>query len=264
MLYTLPPLGPQLLMPTNVLVFLVVAGFVLTRFSRTARSGHRLLVAATLTLSLVCIFPVGEWLLRPIEKRFPPFKPDGRPVSGIIVLGGSVTDAPMPRAFRSQPNEASDRIFEAASLARAYPGASVVVSGGPIQVDGRSEADAVAGFLVTLGVQPSRLTLERRSRDTSENARFTRAIAHPATGERWLLVTSAFHMPRAVGAFRAVGFPVTAAPADWRTGWHPYLNFSYSYSLKMLDLAAKEYLGLLAYRLRGRTHQLFPGPESAS
>jgi DUF218 domain len=107
--------------------------------------------------------------------------------------------------------------------------------------------------------------LEDRSRDTDENARQSKAIAQPRPGERWLLVTSAYHMPRAVGAFRRAGFAVEAYPVDWRTrGQQDFIQpfSSVSDGLKRLDTAAHEWVGLLVYWLTDRSSALFPGPMS--
>jgi uncharacterized SAM-binding protein YcdF (DUF218 family) len=92
---------------------------------------------------------------------------------------------------------------------------------------------------------------------------FSRLIANPQPGERWLLLTSAFHMPRAVAVFRAVGFPVEPYPVDWRTTgpadlFRPYP--SVSEGLRRTDVAVREWVGLLLYRLTGKTAELFPAP----
>jgi len=127
------------------------------------------------------------------------------------------------------------------------------------------EAEAiVAGRLfVALGINPARLTLEDKSRSTAENARLCRALVRPQPGERWLLITSAWHMPRAIGSFRAAGFAVEPWPVDYRSGgvFHPFKVYaSLPEGLRQLDFITKEYVGLLAYWLTGRTNALFPGP----
>jgi uncharacterized SAM-binding protein YcdF (DUF218 family) len=115
----------------------------------------------------------------------------------------------------------------------------------------------------SFGIASERLAFDEDSRDTMENAVFSRKIAQPKPGERWLLVTSAYHMPRAIGVFRRAGFAVEAYPADWRTRGpidmaRPF--GSLADGLKRTDTAVREWLGLLAYRLTGRTGELFPGP----
>jgi uncharacterized SAM-binding protein YcdF (DUF218 family) len=95
-----------------------------------------------------------------------------------------------------------------------------------------------------------------------ENAEFSRALAAPKPGERWLLVTSAFHMPRAMGLFRAAQFPVEAYPVDWRTaaGDRLFPFDTVSAGLRRTDTAVREWVGLIGYRLTGRSRTLFPGP----
>ncbi len=120
----------------------------------------------------------------------------------------------------------------------------------------------------SFGIARDRVTLESRSRNTAENAAFTRVLVEPKPGERWLLVTSALHMPRAIGCFRRAGFPVEAYPVDWTTprrlSLAPLLpSFEPGRGLRELDSAAHEWLGLLAYWLTGRTSAFLPGPASA-
>ena len=109
----------------------------------------------------------------------------------------------------------------------------------------------------------SRIVAESKSRNTVENAVFSKLLAMPQPNERWLLVTSAYHMPRAIGAFRHVGFAVEAYPVDWRTrGWRdaamPFDRLSAG--LDRTDVAIHEWIGLIAYRLSGRSSTLFPAP----
>ena len=106
--------------------------------------------------------------------------------------------------------------------------------------------------------------MERRSRNTLENAEFSKALVAPKAGERWLLVTSAFHMPRSVGLFRKAGFAVEPYPVDWRVGGRGDL-FAFSKiaadGLERTDLAVREWIGLIAYRATGKIDELLPGPS---
>jgi uncharacterized SAM-binding protein YcdF (DUF218 family) len=141
----------------------------------------------------------------------------------------------------------------------------VVFTGGSanlISNDAR-EADYAATLFESLGVDKARLMMERRSRNTQENAEFSKALAAPKKGERWLLVTSAFHMPRSVGLFRKAGFDVEAYPVDWRVGSRAdLLSFSViaNDGLGRTDLGLREWIGLWAYWLTGKIDRLFPGP----
>src|SRR5262249_25180042 len=152
-----------------------------------------------------------------------------------------------------------------AELVRRYPEAHVVFSGGSGRLiyDGPTEAELAVRLFESFGIEKQRVILDSKSRDTDENARFTKELVLPKPGERWIIVTSAHHMPRAIGAFRAAAFPVEAFPVDYRTrGAIDLLRpFSpLSDGLRRTDTAVREWVGLLVYRAAGRTAELFPTP----
>jgi uncharacterized SAM-binding protein YcdF (DUF218 family) len=251
-------------LPSNLLITLGFAGAILlvTRFART---GRILLVVSVLLLAIAGFSPLGNALLVMLEDRFPPWTPAQGDPAGFIVLGGAIS--PDVAAARGEPalNEAAERIIGTLSLARRYPHARIVYSGGDpsLLFAGADEAELAAQLFDRLGLPRERILLEARSRNTAENASFTKALVAPKEGERWLLVTSAAHMPRAIGAFRRVGFPVEAYPVDWRTRGQedalvPFAAFSAG--LARTDVALREWVGLLAYWLTGRTSALFPRP----
>jgi uncharacterized SAM-binding protein YcdF (DUF218 family) len=158
---------------------------------------------------------------------------------------------------------AADRVTAAADLARRYPTARVVFTGGTGSLfSSIAEAEHATGAFERMGVARERVVLEGRSRNTAENAAFTAALIAPRPGERWVLVTSASHMPRAVGAFRQAGFPVEAYPVDRAVLPRDFLTISNSLpvGLGRTDTAVKEYIGLVVYRLTGRSSAFFPGP----
>jgi uncharacterized SAM-binding protein YcdF (DUF218 family) len=253
-----------MLLPTNFLIALGVAGALLLA-SRFSSLGRKLLVISVVLLAVCGFSPLGNIFLYPLEQRFPPWDAAQGPPDGIVVLGGPI-DADISVAHDTPViRGAPDRMFAAAALAHRYPNARIVFSGGSgnvISNDAR-EADFAAEVFESLGVDRSRLTMERRSRNTYENAEFSKVAAAPKAGERWLLVTSAFHMPRAIGLFRKAGFAVEPYPVDWRVGGRADL-FSFTNlagdGLGRTDTALREWLGLLAYRLTGKTSELLPGP----
>ena len=254
-----------MLLPTDLLIFAGIAGALLLA-TRWASLGRRLMVACLLLLAICGFSPLGNWLLYPLESRFPAWDASRGAPDGIVVLGGSI-DAEISAAHGvAVVHGAADRIVAAAALARRYPNARLVFTGGSsnlISNDAR-EADYAAEIFQRLGVPRERLTMERRSRNTEENAEFTKAIAAPKPGERWLLVTSAYHMPRSVGLFRKAGFAVEPYPVDWRLGGQADLLTFSAFALEGLqhtDLAVHEWIGLLAYRLTGKTSRLLPGPD---
>ncbi|MGQ9370303.1 YdcF family protein [Azospirillum sp. A39] len=265
MTFVLSKLAWAVAAPGNLLVLLLALGtLLLFAGGRRARPAGRALVAAVLAGLLACaVLPVGRWLGAPLEDRFPPPALPAR-VDGIVVLGGAVE--PALAASRGEPsvNEAAERLLAFAALARRYPGAELVASGGSAAVwDDRHREDAAArGALAQAGIDTDRVVFERQSRNTWENALFSRRIVEPQPGETWLLVTSAAHMPRAVGVFRRLDWPVIPYPVDYRTfadGRDP-LAFDVAEGLQAVNGAAREWVGLAAYRLLGRTDALFPGP----
>lgn len=251
-------------LPSNLLIAAGIVGLVLlcTRFTRL---GSWLVVTSLVLIAIVGLSPLGNVLMIPLEQRFPAWDPSRGPPDGIIVLGGAIT--PEVSAFRNAValNEAAERITVAAELARRYPNARIVYSGGSnaLVFEGAIEAPFAVRELEALGVAHDRITAEEQSRNTIENAVYSRLVAQPKPGERWLLVTSAFHMPRAMAAFRAAGFAVEACPVDWRTrGSLDAARFfgSLSEGLARTDAAVHEWVGLVAYRITGKTKELFPAP----
>jgi len=251
-------------LPSNILISLGVLGLVLMA-TRFARAGRRLAVTALILLAIAGLTPLGNAFILPLEERFPPWDGAGGAPTGIISLGGALDTVVSEPRGEVALNEAAERMTAIAELARRYPDARVVFSGGSgrLVYDGVTEASLAARLFESFGVSKERVTLEDKSRDTDENARFTKELLQPKPGERWLLVTSAHHMPRSFGVFRAAGFPVEAYPVDYRTRGAIDLLRPFSSvgdGLRRTDTAAREWVGLLTYRLTGRTAELFPAP----
>jgi uncharacterized SAM-binding protein YcdF (DUF218 family) len=251
-------------MPSNVLMALGVIGLVLTR-TRLARAGWRIAVTALILLGIAGWSPFGNAIILPLEERFPPWDAARGAPAGIISLGGALDTVVSPVRGEVALNEAAERMTAIAELARRFPKARIVFSGGSGRIifDGVSEASLAARLFASFGIAKKRIALEDKSRDTDENGRFTKELVQPKAGERWLLVTSAHHMPRAIGVFRAAGFPVEAFPVDYRTRGavdllRPFATLGDG--LRRTDTAMREWVGLLIYRIVGRTDALFPAP----
>jgi uncharacterized SAM-binding protein YcdF (DUF218 family) len=218
-----------------------------------------------LVLTLATWTSLGQLLLTPLEERFQRPDPEPTDVAGIVVLGGGFEGAINLARGGHELNTGGDRYVEAAILARRYPQAKVVVTGGTgtLVLEGEGDGATAPRLLEALGVDPQRLILENESRDTYENAVFTRRLVTPAPGETWLLVTSAFHMPRAMALFAKAGFAVTAWPADYRTTGREGVSLFADNpvdSLQATTVALREWIGLIAYWLAGRIDSPFPGP----
>lgn len=252
--------------PSNLLIMAGLAGVALmgTRF---ARAGRRLAATSVVLLALCGLSPLARLLALPLEERFPPWEPSNGPPSGIIVLGGPIDGRLSAARGAAVLRDGAERITAGVELARRYPHARLIFSGGTdrLLLQGAMEAQVARRLFVDMGVSEERVEIEDRSRNTFENAVLTKEIARPQPGERWLLVTSAMHMPRAIGVFRKAGFPVEAYPVDWRTAGpqDALLPFDrLSTGLSGLDWATHEWVGLVVYWLTGRTSELLPGPRA--
>ena len=253
--------------PSSLILAALILGLLLSRHQAWSKAGQRLLWGGVLMLVTAGLGPVSNMVLLPLEQRFPAPHgklPDG-PIAGIIVLGGYEDGRITEARGTLTLNEAAERMTEAAALAHRLPGVPLIISGGSgaVLLEDKPAAVAIGAYLQSIGIAAARIRLEDKSRTTHENAMFTQALMLPKSGDRWLLVTSAAHMPRSVGAFRRQGFDVIAWPADFRTkdngdALRPFNSLPGG--LKRLDEAATEWVGLVAYRLLGRTDALFPAP----
>lgn len=251
--------------PSNAIAMMCAAG-VLLLLVRRRRAGARLLVSGIMLLLILGYSPIGTILLLSLSERFPAWQFDGREPDGIIVLGGAIDSNESVARNSLEFGGAAERIVGTIELAKRFPKARIVFTGGSSNLieDSIPEAPIAGREFERFGIARDRLTLETQSRSTDENAVFTRRLVSPLPGERWLLVTSAFHMPRSIAVFRAAGFDVEAYPVDWRTaGWIDAMRpfGSLSDGLARTDLALHEWTGLVVYWLTGRSKELLPAPK---
>lgn len=247
--------------PTKILLFLLASGVAATIF-RLRRTGAILLIVTASALCLIAILPIGGILITVLEGRFQ--TPDPMPVrvDGIIVLGGATS--PSLSRIHGQPvlNSNAQRLTTFATLARRYPDARLAFTGGGAKLDnGDAEADVARAFLAGIGVDMDRVDFEDRSRSTFENAVFSKQLLKPRGRESWLLVTSALHMPRAVGSFRAAGWSVVPYPTGFRSSgnWrNSGIGFNLAGGLSSLEKGSHEWVGLVVYWLLDRSNEVFP------
>lgn len=265
MFFTLSKVFGFFAVPSNAIgaLFGLAVIFFLLHRRRAAKWCSGVAIAALLITGYSPLATIG---LLTLTERFPPWRDNGAPPDGIIVLGGAIDSEASVARGDIEMDSSAERIFAMLELARRYPAARIVFSGGSgnLIMNSVSEAPIAGRLLHEFGIEPSRITLEPGSRTTDENASFTRALVAPKPGERWLLVTSAFHMPRSVAVFRAAGFDVEPYPVDYRTrGWRDAaLPFDLlSGGLARADVVAHEWTGLIVYWLSGKSRELFPAPR---
>jgi len=250
--------------PGNLLLLCLLAGALLLLVSR-GRRGKVLIALAALGFLVLAVTPIGPAMLLALEERFP--RPSALPekIDGILVLGGAVDPGISRFLGETTFNSSVGRVLAAVALARRHPEAKLALVGGegaffPV---GLAESRATSNFVIEEGISPERVIIEERSRSTHENALFAKAAIAPKLGETWVLVTSAFHMPRAVASFSAVGWPVIPYPVDFKTDPTTALRAGFNLldGLGTSTLAGKEWAGLLGYRLMGWTRELLPAPQ---
>lgn len=249
--------------PASLLTLGLLAGLGLGASSRARlqKTGRTLCWGVALFWLALMVFPVGEWALTPLENRFA--YRDVPKVDGIIVLGGDekvdITEARgVPTALDSLR-----RYRGVAAMARRYPDANLLFTGGsPLLTERYNVADSAVAqaLLADMGVPVGRMSFEKESRNTYENAVYSARLLHPQPEQHWLLVTSAWHLPRAMGCFRKAGWTVHPVPTGYfTTGRYTLaLSFKPEEQLRLLTMAVHEYVGLIAYWLMDRTEALWP------
>jgi uncharacterized SAM-binding protein YcdF (DUF218 family) len=253
MFFTLSKLFWLFAAPSHLL-FLLVLGTGLCLLLRWLRTARVLGVAAALLLIIAGMSPLPLWAVRAMENQYPrPAWPAH--VDGVLILGAGFDTALLKQRRALPANGGLLRVVEAYAAARHYPEARIVFSGGSGFLHGQpfSEAETARYLLDEIGLQPSRLVLEPRSRNTYENILFSKQLVKPKPGEVWLLATSAIHLPRAMAIARKLDWPMQAWPTDFITspdgGSDP---FEFGGNLGLADTAVHEWVGMLVYRLTGK------------
>jgi uncharacterized SAM-binding protein YcdF (DUF218 family) len=264
MLFIASKLLWMLVEPSTILLCLAWVGLMLLGLRRV-RSGFACLLVSIGALTLLGLTPLGALALAPLENRFPVVTTLPAQITGIIVLGGAVDpDISQARGIPTL-NRDAERMTALVYLARQYPAAELAFTGGSGRLvhGGMSEADVAREIFTELGVDQHRIVYESRSRTTYENVVLLKRLLRPQPGQRWLLVTSAWHMPRAVGLFRREGWQALPYPVAYKTapGWINDLHGGFAENLAMFGLACHEYAGLTVYWLLGRSSAWFPAPE---
>jgi len=247
-----------LVMPANLGVLLLLGGGAIYALWRK-RFGAWVMGAGVLVFGVFGVFNTGHALLYRLETRVPMVTAEALPqrVDGVLVLGGAVNARVSHWTNSPQFNEAADRIMAAHIITSRYPDARIVFSGGSglVSGGGMNEADAMRQYFEDIGNNSHNIVYEDRSRNTVENIHNSFKLVNPAPEEVWILVTSAFHMPRSLGIAEKLGWNLMAYPVDYRS------QGSYNVIPARLDVldnlyasnvSIRELIGLLAYKLTGR------------
>ncbi len=251
--------------PSNLLLFALCFG-TFCIYARREKLGRRVIGFTSVMALIIAILPIGQNLIAILENRFPSVETLPNKVDGIIVLGGVVNEVLTQSRGQIAVGGAVERLIFFATLSKKYPNAKLLFTGGSgkILTQNLKEADVVGHLLVDLGVDIKRLIIENKARNTFENAVMSKQIVQPQTEETWILITSAFHMPRSIGVFRKVGWDVVPFPVDYYLEKNTRIELSFNLigGISYLSRAMHEWLGLLFYWLTGKSVTLFPGPKT--
>lgn len=252
--------------PSSLAAIALFTGLLLMR-KGNSRAGARLAWGGFGYFVICGILPVGNAMVSPLEERFARVAAPGPQdtITGIIILGGFEDGWVTGGRGQLTVNESAERLMEGTRLALRHPAAKIVFTSGvgALWRTGLDATQAVESYFVDAGIARERIVLEGRSRNTAENALYSAEMLRPAPGQRWVIVTSAYHMPRAVGLYRKAGFEVLAYPVDYRTRGPEDVTRLFDRipaGLQRMDLAVNEWLGLTMYWATGRIDALFPAP----
>ncbi len=262
--FTTSKLVWALLSPSNLIIFLFAFGSILLLFNATSWA-KKILIPTSIVALLLTAYPLGDYLIAPLENRFQ--QPTELPqyIDGIIILGGGEDLRRSLSWNRPEVGEGGDRFIGAKELANYFPYAPIIFTGGSgsmqlqNSLNNKSEASIAKQLLIILGIAEDRLIIESKSRNTYENFKIVKPML-PVKNGTYLLVTSAFHMPRSVGIARKQGINVISFPVDYRSSSKELrqVNFNLFRNLKSLEPAWKEWIGLTVYYWTGKTSAWFP------
>lgn len=247
--------------PQSILVLLICVATLLLLVGKQGKALGCLIFLCSLTV-LISFLPLGQWLLLPLEQRFAiePQLPDE--IDGILVLSGAEQVEETQYWRQLQFNEAIERQLAFLQLAKRYPQAKLVFTGGHggLAEAAINQAEVAKLLMTQFAVDIQRVQFEDQARNTAENAIFSYQMLQPDPAETWVLITTAWHMPRAIGLFCQVGWPMIPYPVDYRTHGVNLHSFSWAFGekLMLLNTATKEWMGLLVYYLTGKTPQILP------
>ncbi len=255
MFFSLSKIFWALCAPLNLIFLILLGGALVTLFSRAI--GRSLMVLGMFLFIVAGIVPTGRQLLVTLENQYtqPATMPEN--VDGILVLGGSSETVISEARGDVALNDSAERFFTALALAKQYDQALLVFSGGNGKLVNRigNESADLQKILQAQQFPEDNVIYESESRNTYENFVFTKELVLPQPGETWLLVTSAFHMPRSVAVAKSTGWDVVPYPTDYRTtgseSWWP-TGFNMLGNMHDLGVAVREYIGLIAYQFTGK------------
>jgi len=262
-MFVLKKVISMILSPLAVSLGISLTGLLVLWFSKHVRAGKIIVSVGLLLIVLLGYGAVSNTMLGRLEKQYEPYdqsltvtilKSENQfPLRYVVVLGGGHTSIPILPATAQLSDRTLIRLIDGILIYRKNPGSKLVLSGGSIR-DLSTEADTMAQVAAQLGVNSEDVILETRSKDTGDQAVYLESIVH---SNPFVLVTSAYHLPRAMSLFRARGMNPIPAPSNYEV--RPPMRtrlaafFPHAHNIRKAELAAHEYLGTLWAMLSGQT-----------
>jgi len=253
----------QLASPEKVALLLLFVGVAFI-WTTKQKLGRWLVSISTLMFLVFTLLPVNLFLLYPLEERFPPPLELPENINGIIVLGGSEKSVIARNRGQLSLNEAAERMVAFVALARRYPKAQLIYAGGSgaLMEQNIDSNETARKLFKRLGLNMDRVRFASKSRNTVENAVNSFKLIGQKPEGNWVLITSAYHMPRAVGIFRKIGWQIIPYPVDYQTSgkWKYDWQFGKLNNFMEFSRGLHEWVGLCVYWMTGKTSALFPKP----
>lgn len=250
-----------LVSPDSLLLIFMLFSLVLFYTGKNKPAKYLLSITSSLFI-IIAFFPVGEWLLYPLESRFQANPDLPEKVDGIIVLSGAENTELSYLWNQIELNAAVERDLSFIELANKYPDAKLIFTGGTGSLINQNlkGADVAQNLFEQLGFNSKKIIFERESRNTYENVIFSKNLIKPHSNENWVLITTGWHMPRSVGIFCKADWPVIPYPVDHQTkkGKLFRIDFDLATNLDVLKTGIKEWIGLIAYYFSGKTTSSIP------
>jgi len=255
------------LQPSNLLVILllisVLGVFFINPNHKRYRTFVKLNIFVVVIMSAISFTNLASWIMWPLEARFSEYKELSldENYSGIIVLAGSERTIISSYVNQATFSNAGERIYQTVAVAKKISGLPIIHTGGikrgPNEI---SENEVAEKFFIDNGLDLTRVRFEGNSYNTYTNAIESKKLFKSDENQKWLLITSAYHMPRAVGTFQKADIKIHPYPVDYRTPlkYYSFFRFSMSENFRIFDLAIHEYLGLIAYYITDRSISIFP------
>ncbi|MGN6669978.1 MAG: YdcF family protein [Candidatus Nucleicultricaceae bacterium] len=248
-----------------VLSVLFLVGFFLLFSNRFAVLSRSFIKVFGFLFLFFVVVPIGPWGATFLENRFPRIESIESDVVGAILLGGSF-DRPVTVARGTLSyTPAAGRFNGFVELAKQNPRLKLVFTGGGVAIPGaKSESDYAKELFESMGFDTSSIIFEGSSKDTVQNATLSFNLVKPKPGEKWLLVTSALHMPRAVGLFEGAGWSVVPYPVDYHTSgrYDKAPNLSIVKAFYAWHHAIREFVAMTNNYINGYSKVWMPGPHS--